>query len=380
MALNIGRQGKLFVKKEAAYGTNPGFAAGDAVRHIDIGFQFDPFNRVNSNEKKQSPGQVVFFDRKKSAAFEGRKFILRPSGTLNTLPEADEILLCGFGSQSNVTASTTVASGGGVGGATLTSSVGFVVGDAISIVLNGLKYVRFLLTNDTGTGAVTWAPNLPGSPANGAAVKSGNTYKLTTDLALSLSIGHYLAGMTRELNGVAIDKLSFMFDANEEPMFSASGPAALQITPASAQPGSFTTVGGNPPSGLVGECLIGNTAYLIKKSQAEITNNVRLRNQEYGVNTTTEAYRAGRRTNSISLEAFAETEATLYDLAEAGTRASFFKQTGRTEGNIVAIYAQSVDWKVPDQDDPDEEVNWSFKGIAAESADGSNDEIKLAFL
>ena len=53
------------------------------------------------------------------------------------------------------------------------------------------------------------------------------------------------------------------------------------------------------------------------------------------------------------------------------------QQTGRTEGNIVGVYAPVVEWKVPGTDDPDEEVNWSFEGTALESADGQNDELSL---
>ena len=79
----------------------------------------------------------------------------------------------------------------------------------------------------------------------------------------------------------------------------------------------------------------------------------------------------------MSLETYAETEADLYDLAEAGTNVALFRQNGRTEGNIVAVYAPRVEFKVPETGDEDEAVNWPFTGMALESADGQNDELTL---
>ena len=239
-------------------------------------------------------------------------------------------------------------------------------------------FVR-MLTN-VSANALTWAPALPAAPATGDAVKGMVSYKLTTDLAVSLTIAKYLTTYKEELLGVGIDSLELAFDPNEEPRATASGPAANHLTGTTqAKPASFTTVGGNPPSGLIGELLIVDTIYKFKTFSVAIANGLAVRNQEYGVNIPTEVYRSGRREITLSLEAFAETEATLYDLAEAGTNASLLKQTGRTEGNIVAVYAPKVEWKVPETDDPDEEVNWAFEGLALESSDGENDEISLGF-
>lgn len=384
MALQIGRRGQLYLKKEAEYGTEESLAATNALRHIDLGFSWNPYGRVTSPEKKQSPGPVHRFDRKQAASLSTLVSLLRPSGALNTLPEIDPILEAAFGSKTNVTNSTTVSASPSptTTTATVADAGSLAAGDAVLIAVTGeddSPFVRFL--TDVSTNALTWAPALPGAPTSGDAVKGGITYQLTTALAVSLTIAHYLSNFKRELLGAGVDQLSLMFDANEEPRATASGPAHSQLTGTTqSQPAGFTTVGGNPPSGLVGDCLIGDTAYLVKSLEISIANGLGVRNQEYGVNAPTELYRRARREISISLEAFAETEATLYDLAEAGTYASLFSQTGRTEGNIVAVYSPKVDWMVPDQDDPDEETSWSHSGMAIETADGQNDELKLALL
>ncbi len=382
MALQIGRKGQLYLKKETAYGTSITLAVTNALRHIDVGFGFDPFNRVTSPEKKQSPGPVNRFDRKKTADLSTLVALLRPSGALNTLAEIDPILEAAFGSVVNETLSTTVASAPTTTGATVASAGTLAVGDAVLLEVTGEDdgpFVRFLTA--VSTNDLTWAPALPGAQTTGDDVKGGVTYKLTTALAVSLTIAHYLDNFKRELLGAGVDELALTFDANEEGQLTASGPAKEQLTGTTqSQPAGFTTVGGNPPSGLIGDCLIGDTAYLVKSIEVSIANGLALRNQEYGVNGASELYRAGRREITVSLEAFAETEATLYDLAEAGTYASLFKQTGRTEGSIIGLYAPRVDWKVPETDDPDEEVSWSHTGMALETVDNLNDELRLALM
>jgi hypothetical protein len=383
MSLNIGRRGKIYGKLEGGgYATLQALLATNALRHIDFQASYDPFGRVNSAEKKDSPGTVVQFDRRVQAALGNLTGLIRPSGTLNTLPEASFVFEAAFGSKTNVTLATTIASGAAVGGATLTSAVGLSVNDPLVLIVAGLKYVRFITAVDTGTGVTTWAPNLPGVPAGGSTVKAAIAYKLTTSLATSIMLLHALPGFRRELRGIGIDKLQMMFDANEEARFVASGPAQQQLSDAAAIDVSglaFTTVGGNPPSGLVGDLYIGNTAYLFKKLGVDLTNGVVARNSEYGNNgLASEVYRDGRRTVGLTLDAFVETAATLYDLTKAGTYASLMKQTGRTEGNIVALYCPKVNWSVPDTGNGDNAVDWSFKGTALETADGSNDETILA--
>ena len=386
MALQISRKGRVYGKLEAAgYGTLQTLAGANALRHVDIDFGYDPFNRVDSPEKKTGPGRLSMFDRRTSAELAGLTALLRPSGVLNTVPECSFLLEAAFGAKTNVTLSTTIASGAAVGGCTLTSNGTLSVGDGILLIDNttGLKHVRRLTSV---AGAVTWAPDLPNAPVNGSAVKGGITYRLTTDLGIAVAVAllHVLPGFRRELRGIGLDKLSVMFDANEEPRFTVSGPAQQQLSDAAAiaDPVTFTTVGGNPPSGLVGDLYIGTSgvAYLFKKFSLEFTNGLALRNTEYGVNLATEIYRKDRRAVTCSLEAFAETAAKLYDVAKAGTfstASGVFKQTGRTEGNIVAVALPKVDWKVPKTTDGDNEADWAFTGTAAESADAANDEVSV---
>lgn len=386
MALQLGRQGQLYGIEEVTYGTTPAIAATNAVRHQDFVLDFDNKNRRTILEKKQSPFTITAArtDGRKSGSWK-YKGVLRPSGTINTIPEIDFIIKAGLGTKTNVTLATTVNVGTGtVGGATLASAGTLAVGDFVLITCpDGKKRLRQLLT--VAGAVVTWAPNLPAGqqPADGASVKGCLTYKLTSGLSLSLSFCHYLkktdgsAGLKRAANGAGVEDLAFVFNANDDAILEAGGPCKEVIDPP-AQPGAFTTVGGQPPSGITGELLIGNNAVKVLDFKYSWKNALFLRNDEYGTSAASELFRKDRPDFSIGLKTRAEDETLLYDLTEAGTNAAMFNQQGFTEGMCMAARAPAVEFKVPKTDDPDDVVNWDFVGMPLESADNQNDVFYFA--
>jgi hypothetical protein len=379
--LNIGRKGRVFAKLEAVYGTNPTIAAANAVRHVNIGITFDPYQRETSPEKKESPGPVNRFDRRVAANLSPFEALIRPSGTINTVPEIDPFLEAAFGAKTNVVLATTINDAAATTtSATLTSVVGLAKGGALLFVIGTKKYARYIA--GVAGSVVTWAPALPSAPANGSAVKSALIYKLSTDNAKSIYIGHYLDGFARNLSGVGIADFTLNFAGTEEARFTGSGPGRTQVSTGdagiAAEPGTFTEVGGNPPTGMAGELRIGDIAYLHKSLSLQCSTGVVTRNEEAGNDgLATEVYRAGRRETTVTLECYVETPGTLYDFAKVGTNKSLFRQNGWTEGNILALYAPRVEFKPATTDDPDEATSWSFEGTPLETADGENDEFFL---
>jgi len=83
----VGRLGRLLAFEEAAYGDTPALLATMAVRHLNFTAEYQPRNRVPSEEKKATRGRKVRFDRARTAGFD-LTAILRPSGTIGTIPEA----------------------------------------------------------------------------------------------------------------------------------------------------------------------------------------------------------------------------------------------------------------------------------------------------
>lgn len=385
--VQIARIGQMYAKKETTFGTVPALAATNAVRHKSITFPgSDVKNKRMITERQQSPFALAtqMTDQRATAGFN-YSGVLRPSGTLNTVPELDPFLECGFGAKINTTLATTIASGAAIGGATLTSGAGLAVGGALLITCpDGKKRVRIITAINTGTGVATWAPNLPAIPSVGAAVKSALVYKFTQQNLLSLSIAHYLkntdasAGLSRCLAGAIVDKLQMNFDANDDPMFTASGGGKLlDASTAPAQPGGFTMVGSQPPSGITGELVVAGVVTKFMKAGFDLSNALKLRAESYGYSSSEESYRAGRAEIGVDLQLRAETQ-TLYDLAVAGTTADILVQTGYVEGNIIAVRSPNVLFSVPDTDDPDDgEVSFPFKGKALETSDAAYDAMTL---
>lgn len=381
--LSLGRQGQLYVIKEVTQGTVPALSATNACRHINFGIEYDPVGRVPILEKTTGAGNNTTsrMDNRAtgSYSYEG---LFRPSGTLNTLPEQAPMLLAGMGAVSNITLSTTFTGTPTTTGGSVASATGLATGQGVLITCpDGKRRIRFL-TNVAGL-ALTWAPALPAgqAPAAAAACKGAITYSLTSALTETIAFAHYLkltdgtAGLARAARMGVVDKLMWDLDANSSPMLKTSGAIKDQAT-AAAQPGAFTTVGSVPPSGIVGDLVVGSTAVKFLKLGVEITNGMYHRNEEYGEASASEAFRGGRRSVSVNLDTYLENQAALYDQTLTGAYLPLFFQGGYTEGNCFALRAPSVELKVAKLDDPDAPVKAPFQGVALEVA--GNDELVVA--
>jgi hypothetical protein len=181
-------------------------------------------------------------------------------------------------------------------------------------------------------------------------VKGCTGYPLGTALPKSLDIAHYpqapaASTPARELLGCVIDKLSFMFDSNLEPMMQFSGPAqgfsgsSPNFTP-QAQPGGFTTVGAENaiPSGLTGYFQLGGTLYEIEKMQIDIDNAMDLQNTALGTNKPTAYFRKGKRIVTFKIDAKVSDDLTLWtpSLASRATRCMI--QIGTASTKMFGLY------------------------------------------
>ena len=380
-----GRYAHLYVAAETPYGTPPTLLATHAMRHVDFKVS-RPETRVPDPAKKASPGMVRQLARRTEASCSVDALI-QPSGTLNTLGEADALLTHGMGAKSNITLSTTVSAS-----PTPTTTVftvaavtGLVVGQAILVACTGGtypgKYVRWI--TNIATLALTVAPALPQAPATSDVVKGCCTYSLANEMASSLCLAHYRTSDTvhsQIVKGAVAKNLAFSFEQNTEARLSASFQAKSRTKPAPTKPAAFTMVGTqNPPSGITGELYVASAAYKFIKLDAAIDTGVELRTDTFGFDSPESILMTGRRKVELTLAARLGDQAVIYDPAAAGTRVAIMMQTGFTEGNIIALYAPLVEFSVPDEDSPEDVPTWSFKGLCCESVDGQNDELRIAF-
>jgi hypothetical protein len=387
----IGRTGQLYIGEESAYATAPTLLAANAFRHLSQKLSFDPRQLAKGPERHTDPSQRVLYTRRQKASFD-IKGQLYPSGVLNTLPEADVVLKNALGNAaSNITLSTTVSSGASVTGAVVASATGLAVGQPIQIgVLGGSApgtYIRWL-TSVAGT-TLGWAPALPATCAVSDTVKGTIGYALGTALPKSLDIAHYPqapSGSTpaREMLGCSVDKLSFMFDGNLEPMIQFSGPAqglsgtSPNFTP-QAQPGGFTTVGAENaiPSGIVGYFQLGSTLYEIEKMQIDIVNGMDLQNTALGTNKAKAAFRKGKRFVTVKINAKVSDDLTLWTPSLGASSNACILQIGTVSTKMWGFYMPALILTAPpDIVDAEETNNWDFVGEAMASA--GNDELYVA--
>jgi hypothetical protein len=374
----IGRLGRTFAKKQVDLVTSATFAATDAIRHENAKLNFS-HNRILSKERHAHPSTLDKWTRRITASWS-LSGILYPSGTIGTAPDMDEIFECGFGQKTNISPlATTIASGPTTTGATLAAVTGLTVGQGIVInVTTGTpatgRVVRWI---DSIVGsAVTWSPALPQAPAVGDTVKSGVNYSLATALPAALSIAHYMTSVSKEGQGCVVDQLSLMWDANDEVHWEASGPMRQRLSSAQAEPGAFTTVGNQPPSGLTGHARMGANALDFLKLRVTMNNAMELDNFNFGKSLAEQFFRKNKRSIEIEIGAMYTDDTQLMTIAENASDSNVVvAQCGQTEGKIIASYMPNVDLDVPDHPDGEETMELAFRGAAKGVA--GNDEWRL---
>jgi hypothetical protein len=174
--------------------------------------------------------------------------------------------------------------------------------------------------------------------------------------------------------------MSFQFDSNLEPMFDVSGPGAEMLASgAQAQPGAFTTVGGESiiPSGLTGSFLWGGTVYQIEKMQIDIDNAMDVQNTALGTSKAAAYFRKGKRMVTVKVNAKVSDDLTLWTPSLTAGQGTMFIQIGTTATRMWAAYIPVAQIMAPaDVPDNDETNNWDFTFQALGVL--GNDELYLA--
>lgn len=381
---SIGRTGQVYAAAETSYATAPTFSATNAFRHLNVNLHFDPFSPAKSPERHLHPSQLVLLQRRQAATFD-IKAQLYPSGTLNTLPEADVFLANGIGgAASNVTLATTFSGSPTTTTGTVASATGLAVGQFVRIQIasggNAGVYLR-QLTVVAGAN-LTWAPALPGAPSAGDALAGMVTYTPATAKQKTIDIAHYpqspSAWKNRELLGCVPNKLSFMCDSNTEVQLQVQGPAqgyaGTQPTwSAQSQPGSYTTVGaeGSIQSGLSMTVTVGGVTYQVTKWQADVDNGYDVQNNASGTYKPVDFFRKNKRAVTMKISSMVSDDLTLFNnsLAPQSTTTSLLVQIGGGLGSSVALAGGKM-WAfyapyvyidtIPDTPDADADNQWAY--------------------
>jgi hypothetical protein len=232
------------------------------------------------------------------------------------------------------------------------------------------------------------------TPSAGAAVGATLTYPLGQELT-SLSLFDYWSPETavhRVVCGAAANRMRVAVNGDFH-SFEFSGPAMDVLDSASfatgeggqaqfpAEPEAATLTHSIIP-GHLGQVWFGESPdrfYTVTRLDLELVNDAELRDQEYG-SLMARGISPGRRVVSADVEIFErDDEATrgLYRAARERHPVSLMVQLGEQAGQLFGIWAAALIPTVPEFDDSDTRLRWSFEGCRAQGS--ADDELWIAF-
>ncbi len=354
MTIETGALEQAYAKLETSYFVIPAdtLSATDGIRHLQLAVTGKK-NREASPEKRGTPDRAQSLPRRESANFNLSEAMWEPSGTLGTISYLGKLIKAAMGSNHVLSLSTTVASGGSVTGATLTSAAGVQVGDLAVVTLATPARREITRITSVAGVVVTW-DTLSAAPATSAPVVVGITYNLANTIADSFAIyKYYNAGNFKEaVFGAVMDQMGINFDGTKEVQLTFQGPAARYGSGAGgatvqAKPGAFTTVG-SPIGGMVGNFYVDGVAFLVSMAKVSLNNNLALRNKELG---TAFASGIGGRNNlrdiKVDITCYLE-DTNLLGKAHNVTKGELRCIVGDTNGSMVGMVAPSVEFEIPD--------------------------------
>jgi hypothetical protein len=231
-------------------------------------------------------------------------------------------------------------------------------------------------------------------PAAGAMLAPTISYSLATGLP-SLTLYDYwdpVTAVCRIVTGAAVDSFSVSINGDYHE-FAFSGPAAELIDSSSFISGtaglsSFPIEPGigdfdySIVPGHLGEVWLGGTPtqfFTLTEASVVLRNNIEVRNQEFG-SSYPRAIAPGPRNVAATFNVFAQDDAqtiALYAAAKQRTAISAMLQLGQQQGRLMGIYLPAVVPEIPNYNDSDTRLQWTFKNNMAQGT--SNDEIYIAF-
>lgn len=309
-------------------------------------------------------------------------------GNISAEPSYGPLIRGALGAAPVLDGGKTVAS---ANGNQLTFGVAHGMGTGHAVSFGG--EIRFVATViDT----VTVELNAPFSltPSGGSPLNPTITYKPATELP-SVSIYDYWSPSTavqRIVAGAAVDRMKIKVNSDYHE-FEFSGEARDLVDSASLVAGvaglsnfppepAVTGVDYNIIPGHIGQVWIGagpSQFFTLTEAEIEIVNNVDMRKREFGYSGPT-CVAAGEREVGIQFRLYEKDDAAtigLYQAAKNRTPISVMIQLGQSAGQLCGIYLPAVVPEVPEFDDRQPRLEWTFSLSAAQGS--ADDEIQIAF-
>ncbi len=257
-----------------------------------------------------------------------------------------------------------------------------------------LNEIRFVTSIVDGQTVLLNAP-FSTTPAPGAPIGQTVTYLPATELP-SVTIFDYWTPNTaiqRILCGCAInqaeiqvngDYQEFAFKGIAQDVFDSASfvSGSGQLTTFPAEP---TITSGAPTTvipGHLGQAWLGaseSSFAMLTAARVSVKNELDTRTREFG-STLPRAINPGMRSVQLDLDLYGQDDSAtvaLYQAARTRSPVGVGFQVGQTSGQILGIFLKSVVPELPDFNDKERRLQWTFRGSQAQGV--GDDEIAIAF-
>jgi hypothetical protein len=384
----LSNQNRFYAKLEPAFGQVPAIAGADRLSAVELKIR----QRDELRDRRDKTGSRTFVGvapgGRKRTQFDLTTYLM--AGTNPGAPPAAGALF-----QAALGAAPLVFGGGTAGAGSTTTQIvfggphGLVAGQAFGS--NG--ELRFVAAVNSPTSVTVNAP-FSAAPASGAALSGAVTYQPAANLP-SVSIFDYwdpatvvqriLTGATCGVFRVKVnaDFHEFEFSGEAQDVLDsasfATGQGGLGTFPAEPALSAFSAL---PVPGNLGQAWMGATAsqfVTVTKATLELDNDLDMRAREFGSSVPL-CSSAGTRKVTAEIRLYERDDAAtkgLYQAARAQTPIAVMFQLGQSAGQLFGAYLKAVVPKVPEFDDGERELEWSFTDCRAQGV--MDDEIFVAF-
>ena len=308
---------------------------------------------------------------------------------LNSEPSYGPLIRGALGAAPKADSGGSVGSAGGNNQLTFAGAHGLAAGQAVSFG-GEIRFVAAILN------ATTVELNAPFTltPTGGSPLNPTITYSPATQLP-SVTIYDYWSPATavqRLISGAGVDRMKIKVNADyhefefageaRELVDSASFASGLAGLSAFPEEPAVTGVEYSIIPGHIGQVWLGTSPtqfYTLTEAEIEITNNIDMRKREFGFAGPT-CIAAGERQVGVKFRLYEKDDAAtigLYQAAKNRTPVSMMFQLGQSAGQLCGVYLPAVVPEVPEFDDRQPRLEWSFTLSAAQGS--ADDEIQIAF-
>lgn len=378
---------RFYVAVEAAYGQAAPVTSANRFPAVRLQAQqlLEHGRRLDKTGTRTYLGTPT--TARRQTAFEARTYLTSWSGT--GTPSYGPLFQAALGGTPGLSSGLFVASVQNNTQIQTTVAHGLSFGSAVAFG----GEVRFVTNVIDAQTVIVNAP-FSSTPANSAALSPSITYSLAIGLP-SLTLYDYwtpATAVSRFITGAAVDAFMMSVDGDfHEFVFSGpacdlldsssfgAGDAGLSSFPAEPTIGTFDY---SIVPGHLGQAWLGSTPnqfFTMTSARVEVKNNLDVRNQEFG-SSYPRAIAPGMRQVISTFALFAQDDeqtTALYAAAKQRVPVAAMLQLGQQTGQVMGLFMPGVMPEIPNFDDSQTRLQWSFKNNLAQGS--AENEVYIAF-